>query len=96
MAWRPSAPSGWFLQAPAGSQSAIGASLDDDGGSNSGSAYVFVRSAGVWTDQQKLTKHPGHGIETVARLPGPQIENHDDDTWRDEGKRESDKGNNLN
>ena len=28
---------------------------DDDGGSSSGSAYVFTRAGGVWTQQQKLT-----------------------------------------
>jgi Zn-dependent metalloprotease len=33
----------------------VGAVNDDDGGANSGSAYVFVRSGGVWTQQQKLT-----------------------------------------
>jgi hypothetical protein len=33
----------------------VGARLDDDGGSNSGSAYVFTRSGGVWTQQAKLT-----------------------------------------
>ncbi|MCB8921460.1 MAG: hypothetical protein H6662_07760 [Ardenticatenaceae bacterium] len=33
----------------------MGAYLDDDGGSNSGSAYVFTRSGSVWAQQQKLT-----------------------------------------
>jgi len=33
----------------------VGAFGDDDAGSGSGSAYVFVRSGGVWTQQQKLT-----------------------------------------
>ena len=32
----------------------VGASQDDDMGSNSGSAYVFTRSDGVWTQQAKL------------------------------------------
>lgn len=32
----------------------IGAQYDDDGGSNSGSAYVFVRDSSSWTQQQKL------------------------------------------
>jgi autotransporter-associated beta strand protein len=33
----------------------VGAMLHDDGGvSDSGAAYVFTRSAGVWTEQQKL------------------------------------------
>ena len=33
----------------------IGAQYDDDNGSNSGSAYVYVRSNGVWSEQAKLT-----------------------------------------
>jgi hypothetical protein len=33
----------------------VGAWNDDDGGSNSGSAYVFVRSGTSWTQQAKLT-----------------------------------------
>ncbi|MBI1317327.1 MAG: hypothetical protein GC168_00070 [Candidatus Hydrogenedens sp.] len=38
-----------------GDTALVGARGDDDGGTNSGSAYVFVRSGGVWTQQQKLT-----------------------------------------
>ena len=37
----------------------IGADLDDDRGSNSGSAYVFVRSGSTWTQQMKLTASDG-------------------------------------
>jgi len=37
----------------------IGALLDDDNGSFSGSAYVYVRSNGVWSEQQKLTASDG-------------------------------------
>ena len=33
----------------------VGARLEDDGGSKAGAAYVFVRSGGVWSEQQKLT-----------------------------------------
>lgn len=33
----------------------VGAVGDDDGGNDSGSAYVFVRSGTTWTEQQKLT-----------------------------------------
>ena len=32
----------------------VGARLDDDIGNSSGAAYVFVRSAGIWTQQTKL------------------------------------------
>ena len=38
-----------------GDTTVIGSDADDDGGSGSGSAYVFTRSAGIWTQQQKLT-----------------------------------------
>ena len=37
----------------------VGAKWDDDNGGSSGSAYVFVRSGGVWTEQQKLTASDG-------------------------------------
>ena len=33
----------------------IGAHYDDDNGDDSGSVYVFTRSAGIWTEQAKLT-----------------------------------------
>ncbi len=33
----------------------IGAYQDDDGGTNSGSAYVFTRSGSTWSQQKKLT-----------------------------------------
>ena len=33
----------------------VGAYGDDDGAENAGSAYVFTRSGGVWTQQAKLT-----------------------------------------
>jgi hypothetical protein len=33
----------------------VGVPLDDDDGSASGSVYVYTRSGGVWTLQQKLT-----------------------------------------
>ncbi len=40
--------------AVAGSTAVVGARGDDDGGASSGSAYVFVASAGQWTEEQKL------------------------------------------
>jgi len=51
------AASDWFgiSVSISGDTAVIGADYDDDGGSNSGSAYVFTRSAGVWTQQEKLT-----------------------------------------
>jgi uncharacterized repeat protein (TIGR01451 family) len=38
---------------------AVGSHLDDTTVANAGSAYVFVRSAGTWTEQQKLTASDG-------------------------------------
>ena len=38
-----------------GDTALIGAFVDDDAGSGSGSAYVLIRDAGVWTEQAKLT-----------------------------------------
>ena len=38
-----------------GNTALIGARQDDDKGNNSGSAYVFARSGGAWTQQAKIT-----------------------------------------
>lgn len=60
----------------------VGAPTDDDAGTSSGSAYVFVRSSGVWTQQQKLTASDAatldtfgasvaiHGDSIVVGIPG--------------------------
>jgi hypothetical protein len=45
---------GWTV-AISGDTALVGARSDDEAGAGAGSAYVFVRSAGVWTEQQKLT-----------------------------------------
>jgi hypothetical protein len=42
-----------------GDTAIIGAYLDDDLGSASGSAYVFTRTGTTWTEQQKLTASDG-------------------------------------
>lgn len=42
-----------------GDTAVVGAWSDDDAGSLSGSAYVFVLSGGVWTQQAKLTASDG-------------------------------------
>ncbi|MFH1418536.1 MAG: FG-GAP repeat protein [Planctomycetota bacterium] len=44
-----------FPVALSGDTALIGAYLDDDGGTSSGSAYVFVRTGVAWTQQAKLT-----------------------------------------
>ncbi|MDB4453702.1 thrombospondin type 3 repeat-containing protein [Pseudomonadales bacterium] len=46
-----------------GDTAVIGAYGDDDNGTNSGSAYVYVRSNGVWSEQQKLTASDGAEID---------------------------------
>ncbi len=38
-----------------GDTALIGAAQDDDRGARSGSAYVFTRTAGAWTERQKIT-----------------------------------------
>ena len=38
-----------------GNTAIVGAYYEDTGGGNAGAAYVFVRSGGVWSQQQKLT-----------------------------------------
>jgi len=42
-----------------GDTALVGAYLDDDRGSNSGSAYIFIRSGGSWSQQRKLTATDG-------------------------------------
>ena len=42
-----------------GDTALVGANADDDVGLNSGSAYIFVRSSAIWTQQQKLTASDG-------------------------------------
>jgi hypothetical protein len=44
-----------FSVAVSGDKAVIGAYWDDDGGTDSGAAYVFARSGAVWTQQAKLT-----------------------------------------
>jgi hypothetical protein len=49
---------GWSVSI-SGDYAVVGAYGDDDKGSASGSAYVFVRSGTTWTEQQKLTASDG-------------------------------------
>ncbi len=42
-----------------GDTALIGAYMDDDGGSQSGSAYIFTRSGTTWTQQQKILASDG-------------------------------------
>ena len=51
----------WFGYAVAvdGNTVLVGAYGDDDNGSNSGSAYVFTRELGAWSETNKLTERGG-------------------------------------
>ncbi|MGE0130829.1 MAG: hypothetical protein AB7U82_22350 [Blastocatellales bacterium] len=46
-----------------GDTAVIGAPDDDTPGEDQGSAYIFTRSGGVWTKQQKLTAADGAAID---------------------------------
>ncbi len=45
----------------------VGATGDDDNGPGSGSAYVFVRSSGTWTETAKLTASDGTDSDAFGR-----------------------------
>jgi hypothetical protein len=56
-----------------GDTAIIGAHFDDDNGSMSGSAYVFTRTAGVWTEEAKLLPADGaaeHNFGVSVALDG--------------------------
>ncbi len=56
-----------------GDTALVGANGDDDNGAYSGSAYVFVRSGSIWTQQQKLTASDGaadDGFGTSVSVSG--------------------------
>lgn len=61
--------SGFFGEsiAIAGDTVVVGAVGDDELGSLAGAAYVFTRSGGVWTEQQKLTASDGGLNHTFGR-----------------------------
>ncbi|HIH28442.1 MAG TPA: hypothetical protein HA260_01410 [Thermoplasmata archaeon] len=46
----------------------IGASLDDDNGTDSGSAYIFVRTGSTWTQQAKLRPLDGAASDHFGGL----------------------------
>ena len=50
-----------------GNTIAVGALFDDDMGTSSGSAYVFVRSANSWTQEAKLTADDGAVTASFGR-----------------------------
>ena len=56
---------GWSIAA-SGDTAIVGAHEDDDGGTGSGSAYVYTRSGAVWTEQQKLTASDGNAVDSFG------------------------------
>jgi len=50
-----------------GDTALIGAFWDDDNGFNSGSAYVFTRTSGTWSQQAKLTADDGAEGDSFGR-----------------------------
>jgi hypothetical protein len=59
-----------------GNIAVIGAWGDDDNGSNSGSAYVFRRTGGEWTERQKLTAGDGEAFDQFGQavdVSGPAV-----------------------
>ena len=55
-----------FTVSVSGDNVVVGARFDDDNGTDSGSAYVFVRSGTTWVEQAKLSASDG-----AAWLPSP-------------------------
>ena len=49
-----------------GDTAVIGANRDDDGGNDSGAAYVFTRAGTIWKQEAKLT-----AASTRATTPSP-------------------------
>jgi ankyrin repeat protein len=56
---------GWSV-ALSGDIAVVGSRLDDDAGGDSGSAYVFAGSEGVWSQQQKLTASDAGANDTFG------------------------------
>jgi len=55
-----------YAVALSGDTALIGAHKDDDNGTSSGSAYVFVRTGGVWTLQEKLLATDGNNNDAFG------------------------------
>ena len=54
-----------YSVAIAGDTIVVGAWLDDDNGSASGSAYVFTRNGTTWMEQAKLIASDGAAVDTL-------------------------------
>ena len=74
-----------------GNTAIVGANLDDDKGSNSGSVYIFTNNGGTWIQTQKLTASDGDEFDqfgTSVAISGNTAivgANLDDDKGQDSG-----------
>ena len=81
---------GWSLSLD-GDVVLIGAYLDDDNGDSSGSAYIFMRTRGAWTEQLKLLADDGDSRDQFGVAVGLDGDtavigaDHDDDNGNDSG-----------
>ena len=65
-----------FSVAISGDTVVVGAYADADGGAESGSAYVFTRSGGIWSEQTKLTASDpaiGDGFGYSVAISGDSV-----------------------
>jgi hypothetical protein len=83
----------WFGYSVAisGDYAVVGAYLDDDAGTDSGSAYIFKRDATEWTEQAKITASDGAASDHFGRsvaISGDYVivgAPYDDDAGTDSG-----------
>ncbi len=62
-----------YSVAISGDTAVVGAYHDDDGGSESGSAYVFVKGAGAWADMNETANSPLPPLMTASALMGDPL-----------------------
>lgn len=55
-----------YAVAISGDTAVVGAQRDGDGGSQTGSAYVFIKSGGAWTQQAKLTASDAGSLDNFG------------------------------
>jgi hypothetical protein len=72
-----------------GDTAVIGAHWHDKVGDNSGAAYVFTRSAGVWTEQQKLTPSDAAAIDEFGESVAVDGQNIAVGAWLDDDNGDS-------
>ncbi len=67
-----------------GDTAVVGADLDDDGGNATGSAYVFVRSGTVWTQQGKLLANDAQPNDNLGISVGVEGDTAVVGAWHDD------------